>query len=76
MPSCTRLPHRGCLPIQPPAAVRVWNELYAARSPPAPIDRRDPRWQPVGLSMRRPRLQDVERAFAALSHGTLWERQQ
>lgn len=38
-----------------------------------PVDRRDPRWQPLGLSVRRPRLDDVGRAFAALKHGTLWE---
>lgn len=64
------------LPCPPPAAVRVWNELYAAHSPPVPVDRRDPRWQPVGVSVRRPRLEDVERVYAVLSHGTLWERQQ
>ncbi|PRW59681.1 ankyrin repeat and zinc finger domain-containing 1-like [Chlorella sorokiniana] len=66
----------GCSLLFRSGSVRAWNELYAARSPPVPVDRRDPRWQPVGLSMRRPRLEDAERAFAALSTGTLWERLQ
>ena len=54
-----------------PAPVRVWNELYS--SPPPPVDRRDARWRPLGLGVRRPRLADAERALAALSTGALHE---
>ncbi len=63
----------ACKQLYRGGTVRVWNELYASRSPPAPVDRRDARWREVGLGVRRPRLEDLQRVGAALMHGVLEE---
>lgn len=65
---------RPVMSCPPPSAVRAWNELYhASNAPKPPVDRRDPRWQAAGVGVRRPRLADVERIFAALGYGSLEE---
>ena len=52
--------------------VRVWNELYSADANlERVIARRDSRWRHVGISVRRPRLADLRRAFWQASHGTV-----
>ena len=52
--------------------VRVWNELYSADANlEKVIARRDNRWRHIGISVRRPRLADLRRAFWHASHGTV-----
>ena len=61
----------ACVGLHRSGGARAWNELYSARSPPPPLDRRDPRWRGVGLGVRRPRLADVERVWGELAHGAV-----
>lgn len=50
--------------------VRVWNELYSAKTR-APMERVDPRWRRVGMSTKRPRMLELERVHGLLSHGSI-----
>ncbi|KAL4458987.1 hypothetical protein ABPG75_013852 [Micractinium tetrahymenae] len=64
----------GCNLLLRSGTVRCWNELYhASNEPQPPTDRRDARWQAAGIGVRRPRLADVERVFAAFSYNSLEE---
>ena len=55
--------------------VRAFNSLYGGDLPP-PIDRRDPRWQRIGISIRKPRLDDLRHAFKVLSYGRICHGEQ
>lgn len=50
--------------------VRAFNNLYGADIAP-PIDRRDSRWQRIGISIRKPKLDDLRWAFRTLSYGSI-----
>lgn len=52
--------------------VRVWNELYAADVRLGDmLPRKDPRWERVSLSVRKPRLADLKLVFRTVSTGSV-----
>ena len=75
----------GCNQLYRGGGVRAWNELYAAgggssggrgsgrSSGGGLVARADPRWREVGVGVRRPRLEDLQRVAGALLHGVLVE---
>lgn len=51
--------------------VRVWNELYSAKTAlNAVLPRDDARWRRVGLSISKPRLTDLKHVFRTISTGS------
>lgn len=63
------LGHCGVLAYS--GTLRVWNEVYACRSPTMPIPRADPRWRRVPHTVRRPRLRELQRIYYEISHGSV-----
>ena len=52
--------------------VRVWNELYAAKTALSSVlPRDDDRWRRVGMSVSKPRFADLKRVFRVISSGSV-----
>lgn len=52
--------------------MRVWNELYAAKTPLSRLlPRDDPRWNRVSLSIKKPRFTDLKTVFREVSRGSV-----
>lgn len=62
---------RGCHVLFQSGSVRNWGLLYSCTEPRPPVDRRDPRWRRLALSVPRPRFRSL---LAALSHVSWGER--
>lgn len=75
MPSHGSLLTLLCLPGRQAHAtgtVRVWNELYAAKTPLSELlPRDDARWRRVPLGIGRPRLADLKRMWRTVSTGSV-----
>ncbi len=52
--------------------VRVWNELYSAKTALSSVlPRDDARWRRVGLSIGKPRFADLKHVFRKISTGSV-----
>ena len=61
-----------CVQAFATGAIRVWNELYTADTALSSfLPRKDERWERVGLSVRRPRLEDLKRVFRIVGQGSV-----